>query len=488
MKNRLIKSTLQKYHSMSIPAKAAIWFVVCSVLQKGISVLSTPIFTRLLSTAEYGQYNLFNSWMGIANIFVTLMLFGGVYTQGLVKFDKDRAIFTSALEGLTFTMFVFWVIVYLLFHDFWNKMMSLSTVQGLAMLLMIWTSSIFSFWAAEQRAEYQYKKLVFLTLLVSVAKPVVGVIAVLTFDDKVTARILGLVIVEFVAYIWLFISQMTKGKVFFSSKYWKYALCFNIPLVPHYLSQTVLNSSDRIMIGSMIGESEAGIYSLAYSLSSMMLLFNTAIIGALSPWIYEKIKERKIKEIENIAYISLIVIASINLLLMLVAPEVVAIFAPGSYYDAIYIIPPVAMSVFFLFSYDLFAKFAFYYEKTFFVTVVSVIGAISNIVLNYIFISAFGYVAAGYTTLICYMLYCLGHYLYMRKIVNDECDGIQPFDLKIYITITICFLLSGFCILATYRFKYLRYILIVLICIGTIICRKQIIRVLSRIRGLKNKN
>ena len=126
--------------------------------------------------------------------------------------------------------------------------MSLSTVQGLAMLLMIWTSSIFSFWAAEQRVEYQYKKLVFLTLLVSLTKPIVGIIFVLSFDDKVTARILGLVAIEFVAYIWLFIAQMKRGKVFFSSKYWKYALGFNIPLIPHYLSQTVLNSSDRLEV------------------------------------------------------------------------------------------------------------------------------------------------------------------------------------------------------------------------------------------------
>ena len=237
----------------------------------------------------------------------------------------------------------------------------------------------------------------------------------------------------------------------------------------------------------MIGEAEAGIYSLAYSLSSMMLLFNTSIIGALSPWIYEKIKEKKIGEIGSIVYISLVAIALINLLLMLAAPEVVAIFAPSSYYDAIYVIPPVAMSVYFLFSYDLFAKFAFYYEKTFFVTFVSVIGAISNIVLNYFFINMFGYIAAGYTTLICYMLYCSGHYLYMRKIVHDECGGVQPFDLKIYMTITICFLMSGFCVLATYRNTYLRYVLIVLICIGAIIHRKQIINLFYRIRSLKRQ-
>ena len=62
---------ITKYRQMQLPAKAAIWFLICSFLQKGISVITTPIFTRLLTTAEYGQYNVFNSWFSIVNIFVS---------------------------------------------------------------------------------------------------------------------------------------------------------------------------------------------------------------------------------------------------------------------------------------------------------------------------------------------------------------------------------------------------------------------------------
>lgn len=90
----------KKYRSMPVQVKASLWFLICSFLQKGISTVSTPIFTRLLSTAEYGQYNVFNSWLGIITIFVTLNLSAGVYTQGLVKFDKDNKILSSSLQGL----------------------------------------------------------------------------------------------------------------------------------------------------------------------------------------------------------------------------------------------------------------------------------------------------------------------------------------------------------------------------------------------------
>ena len=68
---------------------------------------------------------------------------------------------------------------------------------------------------------------------------------------------------------------------------------FNLPLIPHYLSQTILNSADRIMIERITDAEQAGIYSLAYSVSLVMTLFNTALMQTLSPWIYEKIKKGK---------------------------------------------------------------------------------------------------------------------------------------------------------------------------------------------------
>ena len=84
----------------------------------------------------------------------------------------------------------------------------------------------------------------------------------------------------------MFYVQQKAGKAFFSKKFWKYALLFNIPLVPHYLASTVLNSADRIMIQEMVGSSEAGIYNLAYSVSLIMTFFNTALMQTITPWMY----------------------------------------------------------------------------------------------------------------------------------------------------------------------------------------------------------
>lgn len=476
----------EKYKVVPVQMRASFWFLICSFLQKGISMLTTPIFTRLLSTSEYGQFNVFNSWLNILTIFITLNLSYGVYTQGLVKFDKERKTYSSALQGLTVILALGWTAVYLLFHDFWNQLFSLTTVQMLAMLVMIWATAAFNFWAGEQRVLYKYRHLVFVTLLVSVAKPIIGIIFVTQAEDKVTARILGLALVELIGYTGLFVAQMRNGKVFYSKKFWKHALMFNIPLIPHYLSQMVLSSADRIMISSMVGDTEAGIYSLAYSLALIMALFNTALSQTINPWIYQKIKNKREQDIAPIAYITLILIAGANLILIVFAPEAVAIFAPKSYYEAIWVIPPVAMSVYFMYSYDLFAKFAFYYEKTGFIMVASVIGAILNIVLNYIFITLYGYRAAGYTTLFCYITYSISHYIFMTKVCNQFCDGKKPYEAKKILAISITFLIMGFLLLITYNYSIIRYGIVGIGLIIVVTNRRKIINSIRKVLEIKN--
>lgn len=483
----MMEKIINKYKNLPVMVRASFWFLICSFLQKGISVITTPIFTRLLSTTEYGYYNVFTSWENIIIVIVSLNLFYGVYSRGLVKFEEDRKRFSSSMQGLTFVLIAIWLIIYYIFRDFFNNIFGLSTKYVITMFVIIWTTAIFQFWAAEQRVDYNYKKLVIITLVASILNPIISIVFILNFEDKVFGRVLGIALVSIGCYLWMFFRQMFSGKEFYSKKYWKHAFEFNIPLIPHYLSQTVLGSSDRIMIEKLVNVAEAGIYGLAYSLSLIMTLFNTALSQTISPWIYKKIKARKIEDIAPVAYTTLILIAFVNILLIAFAPEAVKIFAPSSYYNAIWVIPPVAMSVYFMYAYDLFAKFEFYFEKTKLIACATVVVAILNLGLNYIFIKIFGYIAAAYTTLICYILYATFHYIFMRKVCEKECNNIQPYQTKILLKITTIFLISGFILMFLYNYPIIRFIAIIAIFVIAILKRKDIIESVKRIINLKKK-
>lgn len=470
----MLTQVFNRYKSLSIQLRATIWFFICSVFQRGISVITTPIFTRLLSTAEYGQYGVFNSWLSIISIIVTMQLTSGVYTMGIVKFKEEEKSFTSSLQGLTLTLCVFWTIIYILFHDFFNGLFSLTTVQMLAILVMAWASSSFNFWMTTQRNAYKYKLLVIVTLLVSLAKPLIGIFFVLHAEDRVTAYILGLALIEIIAYTGFFFVQMKRGKKFFSAKFWKYAILFNLPLIPHYLSNTVLSGFDRIMIQKMVGIEEAGIYSLAYSISLIMQMVNEALNKTMSPWLYQRIRAKEYYTMHKVVYPSLLLIVCANLFLIAIAPEVVSIFAPKEYYEAIYIIPPVAMSVYANYLYLCFAPFEFYFEKRIWTTLGTLSSAITNIILNYIFIKIFGYYAAGYTTLICYLLNSTMHYFFMRKICKQYLNNVKPYNLRILISISSVLFIIGFMYILTYSYVSLRYLLTLVILSCLVWNRKKI--------------
>lgn len=475
-----MRKLFSKYRDLSEPVKASLWFMICGFLQRGISVLTTPVFTRLLTTDQYGIYTTFNSWLEILTVFITLKLAAGVYTQGLVKHEEDRETFTSSLLGLATTTTFIWFIVYLIFHKFFNSLLELSTLLVVAMFAMMWSTIAFNFWSAKERVDYKYKKLVMLTIAVTIAKPTLGILSIVyTPVYKAEARIISLAVVEMLAYTGLFISLMRRGKVFYHKEYWKYALNFNIPLIPHYLSKTILNHSDRIMIKTMIGAGAAGIYSLAYSISTMLTILNTSVANSLTPWMYKCIKKGDIKRIKNITYILLLIIAGINLLLIAVAPEAVAIFAPKSYGEAIYVIPPVTMAVFFQFLYSLFANFEFYYEKTKWIMYGSLISATLNVVLNAIFIPEIGYIAAAYTTLFCYLVYSFLHGFFMYRICEKYCDGMQPYNYLAVTIAAVIFLGLGFGLMALFPYWYARYAFIVLVLVIIYIKRTEIVSAVS---------
>ena len=470
-----------KYNKMSLITKASLWFLICSFIQKGINIIVTPIFTRMMTTTEFGKYNVFTSWEYILNIFVSLCLSAGVYQQGLVKYEDDMKKFSSSMQGLTLTLVIISSIIYFIFRKIINSFLGFDTIYMFSMFFIIWTNNVFAFWSNEQKVQFQYKKLIVLTVCISIATPLLSIFLMKLMIDKVYARILSSIIVAILFYTILFWAQMKRGKTFYNKKYWKYAILYNVPLVPHYLSQVILSSSDRIMIERLVDSNAAGIYSLAYSIALIMTLFNNSIMQTLSPWMYKKIKEKKIKDISKIGYASLIAIALVNLLLIMVAPEAISIFAPNNYHEAMYVIPPVAMSVFFMYTYDLFAKFEFYYEKTKLIATATVIGALVNLILNYIFIKSIGYIAAAYTTLLCYILYSIFHYFAMVRTCNEKLNGEKPYNFKILLAISLTFAILGFSLMIFYNSFIVRYIFIALTLFICIIYRKKIIKLIKEI-------
>ncbi len=477
-----VKKMYKHYISMPVAVKASVWFALCNFMQKGINILTIPIFTRLLTTEQYGVYTIYQSWYNLIYIFATLNLAAGVFNNGMIKFENERNRYTSALNGLSMTVTAILFAIYLLRYKLFNELLGLPTLLVVAMFVELMFSPAFSLWSARQRFDYRYRGLVAITLIMSVLSPVIGVGAVLISSHKAEARVLSYVGVQVCIGIVLCAVNFYKGKSFYVKSFWKYALWFNIPLIPHYLSMSVLGQADRIMIGKMVGLSQAAIYGLAYNISQMMNLLTTAVNSSFIPYSYKAMKNKKYKDIGKNANVLLLMWACMLVIIICFGPEIIRIFASPAYYEARWIIPPVALSVYFTFLYTLFGNVEFYYEANKFIMIASVFGAIVNIILNYIFIPIFGYIAAGYTTLFCYILFSVSHYLFHIKVLNKMTDGVRVYDMKFIVLISAALVMFALSVVFVYDMIIVRYAIIAAICIVMIIKRNYFIEKIKAIR------
>lgn len=482
-----VRTLLKKYENMSVVTKATLWFVFANTLQKAISVITTPIFTRLMPAEQYGQVAAYNSWLTIFTIFVTLRLDWAVFNKGMSKFKNDRDGYLSTMQTITFVLAGVMMAVYLLLRRQFDALTELPTVVMVAMFAELFVTPAISFWTLRKRYEYQYKQVVFRTISMVVLSALLGIAAVLVSEQKGYARILSIVFVNMCFGIPIFVNNRRKAATWFKKEYAVFALGFNLKLVLHYLSQYVLDQFDRIMIQKMVSFAAAGIYSVAYNAAMVLKILTQSINRALIPWQYEQLEKKNFRELDDVLFLAYIVVSGAILVLIAFAPEVMMILADQKYYEGVYVIPPVVLGLFFLFIYTTVANVELFYEHTKFTSQISMAGAIMNIVLNFFGIQMYGYIAAAYTTLICYIFFCFAHYAYTIQSVKKQFQLESVFQIKRLVLLSLVVLTLGIMFVFVYDKPAIRYGVITVILAAASWKRKELNRMVKTIRLAKKK-
>lgn len=460
--------------------KASVALFISSLVTKGISFITTPFFTRLLSTNEYGQVSLYYTWLQLFGIVAMFCLYYGVFNTGMVDYPKKRNEFSFSLLMLANIITLLFSVVLFIIYPAIDNYIGLD----LPLLLLMCVSFIFQpayvFWATKQRYELKYKGVVFWACFCALISPVIAILAIL-FNPGTSAvynRIFGAEIPLIIIHIGFFIYLGYKVGFKADRGYWKSAFFFNLPLIPHYLSSYLLSSSDRIMIANLIGNEATAFYSVAYSVASIALVIWSAIDSSLVPYTYEHLKRNNIKPIRTITASLLLVFTCGCLLVILFAPEVIWIMGSDTYMEAIYAIPPVVGGTFFQVQYFLYSNIIYYYKKPKYVMIGSLSAMTLNLVLNYLFIPKFGYLAAGFTTLFCYGCQALIDYLAMKKVTGNDI-----YNAKFVLCLSVIVIAISSLSLLLYRNNILRYILIGVMLLALVVFRKKIISIFATMRG-----
>lgn len=430
--------------------KASFWYTFCNFLQKGISFFVVPLYVRLLTTAEYGQYTVFSSWLSLLIILASLNLYCGVYTKAMVDLNEERDKYTSSMQGLgTVTTGIF-LIAYLFNTQFWNNTFKINTLVGISMFVYFLTYPSVSFWMTRQRVDFKYKKVVFATLVMSILYPIISVILIKTTNLKPKAIMLGYLWSQSFFGLFFYVYYFIKGKVFFNKQYWIKALKFNIPLLPHYISLVILSQTDRLMVQFYCGDSEAGIYGFACQIGTILSVVGNAICSSFVPWIYQKLKDLDIESIKKTSFYLSFFMCFCCVAMIALVPEGIRILGTSDYEKSKYIIPIIAGGYFFAFCYSFFASVEFYYSSTKSVMIATTLSAIINIGLNALLLPLLGSIAAALTTLFCDLCLCIFHYIASRKVLKKQGIPDSPFNISHLLFISLFALIIGFVFVLLY--------------------------------------
>ena len=425
--------------------KAGLWYTVGNILLKGCVFFTLPIFTRLLSTEDFGIYNTYIAYEGLISAFLGLGLYGTVKNAKLDYPDRFDEYISSVFSLSVIVLFTVILLANAL-YPLYSSFIGFSRFIVNCLLLQSFGTYFIHFYGTKLNVEFRYKPFLAISIANTLGSIAVSILLIVFVfpQERYLGRIIGSASLPITIAFIVGGLVLLHGKRIIAKEYWKYAAAIGLPLVPHVVSQSLLSQFDRIMISNMVGNSQAGIYSYLYTICTITNVICLSLDNAWTPWLFFNIKDKKMKVTKKASRKYIEGFGIITLGFICVMPEVTKVIAPSNYWEGIDLLVPLALSNFCIFLYLMPVSIEYYNKKTAYISIGTVGAALLNLTLNYFGIKLFGYKAAAYTTLISYFVLFVLH-----AVVATRLGFKQIIDFSYIIKVALVIVGASFLILAS---------------------------------------
>lgn len=448
--------------------KDMIRYVPAKIIPAIIGVISIPVFTNIFPPDEYGIYSMAVSAVSlVSNILTGWLAFSALRFYDQFKDEnKEKTFFTTiftTLFAINLMIVLLGIISYTLLNDVivdYKYIFLFSFFILLSAPFMKITKKIL-------RADRDINIYSFLTILLPSGK----LALVLLFNQYlnflgVSMLLLATIITEILIVLIAILrikpdfnfSYFNKN---FSIKIFKYGF----PLMFTSILTWILSVSDRYIIGFLRSSEEVGFYSISYSIGSqslnliVMMLMLAAFPIIIKAWNNHDKKYISVLLSRLVKYYYVLTVPIVMALFVL-SPMLIEILSSEEYHQGYLVMPWIGLGIFFMGLSQYIHKIWELNEDTRFIMVLNFVSAIINLILNFIFVPKFGFIAAGFSTFISYLFYCIIAYFMSKKYIKIDIFNIN----------TIKIIISGFIMLLPVYFLNINlennifsFILIVLI-------------------------
>lgn len=419
-------------------AKAGIGYTVANLLIKGISLITLPIFSRLMSVKEMGLYSVWVSFDSIVFILIGLALHSSVKSANQ-RFEGRIDEYLSSVSLVYFIGFAALAVLATTLAPWLEAITGLGYVAWILMLVDSLSSGIVLLYNSAVSLDYSYKDYMKVAGINSIGNVAISLLLMLTAlsSDRFMARVAGTATISVVVIVIVLRRFWKAAPPRYNREFWQFGIRYSLPIVPHGISQVLLSSADRVMINSINGAVAAGVYGLAgYILQGFSVIVNS-VDPVWSTWFYERMKEggdAARARIRSRAVMLSLGYAALTVGIVALSPEIVFVLGGEKYAQAAYVAPLIAASGYLILVYNLICTGEYWAAKTGYIAAGTMGAAVINIALNVVALPAFGFVAAGWTTMVSYLAYvffhmaichrCVGFYVLSPWMFLFQCSAI----------------------------------------------------------------
>ncbi len=416
---------------LNIPTRASLYYTVFSCICRGVAFLTTPIFTRIMTEGQLGEYSLFITYLNVMTTVGSLELGTGVLFSLLSGAGKnERALTRSALicmlTASTLAVLPASVLYYTQGSE--NRFIYFAPALLCATLARV-TVMLFS---GVSRYRYKYRAAGVIMLTEAILPPALT-LAVFKLSQGVNlARVriftlifaLTLCAVPLALHFLILKGQRGDGIM----KHARGILKTALPTLPYFLFISIFSNGDKIIIARLLGNDTLARYGVAFSLGTAITMLCTGISAIMTPWTMRKWRACEHERAQSCIKVLMRLIALLTLIFACVTPELFALLAPAEYKSALPCVYPIALGCLPLFLSGLTAGCILSGKGRITLVLPALFTAVLSLSLNALLLPSVGILSSG----VIYFISCVSLLLLMTLSVKQK-GGKTPVSVKNYL-------------------------------------------------------
>ncbi|SFV41704.1 lipopolysaccharide biosynthesis protein [Ligilactobacillus acidipiscis] len=393
-------------------------FAVGNLGSKLISILLVPLYTYVLSKQQYGTVDLITNTVSLLLPIISLDAYDAVLRFVMDKSTDNRKVYTNAIIITVTGALIFLLVM---------PLANLAHIPQLFYFYIILVCQAFnSTFIQYARAIGQVKVFALNGILTTLVTGISNIILLVYLHWGINGYLLSIIIASVIssAYVFIRLRLINEFKIsLINKKLIRKMLIYSIPLIPNALAWWATNTSSRYFILYFVGVGANGLFAVANKIPNLLSMLNSIFFQAWQMSAIEEYNsEEKSEFYSNVFnYYSQMMFLGSSFILFVIQPFM-HIFVAQSFYSAWSLIPLLLFSVL----YSSFSSFLgtnyIAAKQTMGIFYTTVISAVINVVLIFLFVPILGANGAGLSSSISFLVMWLIRIRDTKRFIDIRLD------------------------------------------------------------------